>query len=268
MNVTPRLLMLVLLLSLVALACGTGPSGASSPNPGGSPTPTPPPATGAIPSPTPTATPAPPSPTASPGATAVTSPAQAAALVFASDPRWAGMVPLRPDLIGASMWYEAFEAADGFTVTITAGAGDCQSGCIERHNWHYHVDYDGTVTLASEDGDDVEVEPVGAQDGPALVTVQLTAGPVCPVAQDPPDPNCDDRSVANADVVIYDPSGAEVGRGTSDGAGIATFELSAGAYYAEAQPVEGLMGTPEAQAFSVVGSGRADLLMGYDTGIR
>lgn len=271
MNINPRSFLPILLLSLVAFACGTAPGGTGSPNPTGIPTgiptPNPSPTTG----PTPTATPTPsPSTNPSPSLTprAVNSAAQAAALVFASDPRWAQMVPLRSDLIGASMWYEAFEAVDGYTVAITAGAGDCESGCIERHVWNYHVDHDATISLTGEEGDDVDVEPVGGGSGPAQVTVQLTAGPVCPVEQVPPDPNCEARSVANAEVVIRDTSGVEVGRGTSDSEGVVTFELGAGAYYAEAQPVEGLMGTPEAQAFSVVGGGTAGLLMSYDTGIR
>jgi hypothetical protein len=268
MNIKPRSFVPILLLSLLAIACGTAPGGTGSPNPGASPTPTPPPTTGATPTPTPTSTPSSPTPSPSFGPTSVASVAQAAALVFASDPRWAQMVPLRPDLIGASMWYEAFEAVDGFTVTITAGSGDCEAGCIDQHRWNYHVDYDATVTLAGEDGDDVEVEPVGGGNGPARVTVQLIAGPVCPVEQVPPDPNCEGRSVANAEVVIRDSSGVEVGRATSDDQGMLTFELDAGAYYAEAQPVDGLMGTPEAQAFSVIGGGAASLLMGYDTGIR
>jgi len=263
MNIKPRSFLPIALLSLLALAC-TAPGGTGSPTPTASPT------TGASPSPTPSATPAPPSPSPSPsvGPTAVDSAAQAAALVFASDPRWAQMVPLRPDLIGASMWYEAIEAVGGFAVTITAGSGDCEAGCIDKHRWNYHVDYGGTVTLASEDGDDVDVEPVDGGDGPARVTVQLTAGPTCPVEQVPPDPNCEGRSVVNAEIVIRDASGVEVGRAASDDQGMVVFQLDAGAYYAEAQPVEGLMGTPEAQAFSVVGGGEAGLLMGYDTGIR
>lgn len=278
MNLMPRSFLPILLFSLVTLACTAGPGATGSSGPGATPTPTAPPTTGTTPSPTPspapslnpTATPAPPSPFQSPSLTprAVNSPAQAAALVFASDPRWAQMVPLRPDLIGASMWYEAFEAIDGYAVVITAGSGDCESGCIERHVWNYHVDHDAAISLTGEEGDDVDVEPVAGGPGSARVTVQLTAGPVCPVEQVPPNPKCEDRAVANAEVVIRDTSGVEVGRATSNGDGIVAFDLSAGAYYAEAQPVEGLMGTPEAQAFSVVGGGAAGLLMGYDTGIR
>ena len=274
MNLIPRSLLPILLFSLVTLACTTGPGATGSPGPSATPTPTTRPTTGATPgatpSPTPTDTPAPPSPFQSPSLTprAVNSAAQAAALVFASDPRWAQMVPLRPDLVGASMWYEAFEVVDGYTVVITAGSGDCQAGCIERHVWNYSVTHVAAISLTGEEGDDVDVEPVAGGPGPARVTVQLTAGPVCPVEQVPPDPNCAARAVGNGEVVIRDTSGVEVGRATSNGDGIVAFDLSAGAYYAEAQPVQGLMGTPEAQAFAVVGGGAAGLLMGYDTGIR
>ncbi len=67
------------------------------------------------------------------------------------------MVPLRPDMIGQSTWYEAFEDGDGFAVNITAGSGDCQAGCIDQHVWRYHVDRVGNVELTGEDGEPVEV---------------------------------------------------------------------------------------------------------------
>ena len=68
--------------------------------------------------------------------------------MFASDPRWAAMVPLRSDLIGASMWYEAIISRDGgFAVNITAGSGDCMAGCINQHTWHYTSMPRGPSTL-------------------------------------------------------------------------------------------------------------------------
>src|SRR5687767_1037619 len=108
--------------------------------------------TGASPSPAPTPTPSP-APT-----TQVTTAAQAAALVFASDERFARMQPLRADLIGQSTWFEASEDGTGFAVNVTVGAGDCMAGCIERHKWSYHVDRDGTVALVGEQGDDITRE--------------------------------------------------------------------------------------------------------------
>ena len=178
------------------------------------------------------------------------------------------MTPLRPDIIGASTWYEASQSGERFSVTITVGQGDCQAGCIERHTWTYNVDATGTVELVGEDGDDVDVEPAAGGDGPGLLTVQLTAGPTCPVEQFPPDPNCAPRSVEGAEVVVFDASGNEVTREESDDAGMVSFDLPGGAYYVETEKVQGLMVAPEAQAFAFLGGDQVDLLFSYDTGIR
>lgn len=255
MNSIRGLALLLTILATVVIGCGGTGSPSPSPAPTGSP--------GV--SPGPTITPAP-SPTT--GALTVTSPAQAAALVFASDPRWASMIPMRPDLIGASMWYEASATVDGFIVAITAGSGDCQAGCIDQHTWTYHIDPDGTVTLTGDEGDEVEVSPPQPGEGNAQVTIQLTAGPTCPVVQDPPDPNCDARAVENAAVVIYDTQGAQVAVAASDDEGFINIEVPAGAYFVVPNAVQGLMGTPEPQAFAVVGGDSAGLLFSYDTGIR
>lgn len=224
-------------------------------------------------SPTIPATPAPtlpPTPTPRPtiGLVEVSTPAQAAALVFASDERWGRMTPLRSDMVGQSSWYETSRDADGFTVMITFGEGDCQAGCIDRHTWTYHVDFAGTVELVWESGADVGADPGAGGDGPAQITIDLTAGPTCPVETNPPDPNCAARAVANAEVKLFDASGTEVATKMSDAQGRVVFEVPAGAYYAQPQPVEGLMGTPEPQAFSVLGGDQAGLVFGYDTGIR
>jgi len=261
MNTTLRPhLVLCGLLAALMVGCAGAPA----------PSPTPVPTLPATPGPTPmpSSTPVPSqSPTPS-GTTNVTTPAQAAALVFASDERWARMSPPRADLIGASSSFEAFADPTGFTVNITFGQGDCQAGCIEKHTWKYHVDPAGVVALVSESGDDIDVQPETGGDGPARVTVHLNAGPVCPVETVPPDPNCAPRAVANAEVTIYDASGNEVATDTSDEDGKVSFEIEAGAYYAVAQPVEGLMGTPDAQAFALLGGDQVGLLFGYDTGIR
>ena len=196
------------------------------------------------------------------------SPAQAAALVFASDPRWAAMVPLRSDLIGASMWYEASRGIDSFLVTIVAGSGDCMAGCINQHRWMYKVDRDGNVALVGEEGDEVEISTPTPTDDPSNVQVVLNAGPVCPVEQVPPDPDCDARAVANADVTLYAADGTEIATATTGADGTVAFQVPAGAYYVLAQQVEGYMGTPDAQAFSTVGGDTVGLLMSYDTGIR
>ncbi|HYI21036.1 MAG TPA: hypothetical protein VEX62_00230 [Candidatus Limnocylindrales bacterium] len=198
----------------------------------------------------------------------VTSAAQAAALVFASDDQFAQMVPLRTDMVGQSAWYEATETADGFTVAITIGSGDCQAGCIDRHVWTYDVARDGTITLVADEGDDVEFSPSAGTNAPVILTVNLVAGPVCPVEQIPPAENCAPRPVADAEIVVRAPDGSEAGRATSDADGVVQFELDAGAYFVELGDVEGLMRRPEAQAFSAVGGDMVGLLLGYDTGIR
>jgi hypothetical protein len=218
----------------------------------------------------PSASPTPaPTPTPSPAPTAqVSSAAQAAALVFASDERFARMQPLRSDMIGQSAWYDAAEDADGFSVVITVGAGDCQAGCIERHTWSYHVDRDGTVTLIGDEGDDITLEPPVPSDDDLTLNVLLVAGPVCPVEQNPPDPACAPRPVVNAGVQVFNAAGQMVGEGVSDDSGIVSMQLPSGAYYVVPAPVEGLMGTAAAQAFAAVGGDQVDLVLGYDTGIR
>jgi hypothetical protein len=257
MTTTMRLsIALCVLAAGLLLGCAGGP-GAT--NPLGTPAST---------LPTPGATGAP-TPTAPIDGRDVSSPAQAAALVFASDRMWARMVPLRPDMVGQSSWYEALEAADGYAVNITLGQGDCQAGCIEKHTWQYHVDFDGNVELLGEVGDPVDVPPgEGGGEGDARVTIALTAGPACPVVQDPPDPNCAERLVSGATVTIFKADGTELATTTSDEEGKVVFDVPPGAYYVVAAPVEGLMGTPEAQAFAVLGADQIGLLFQYDTGIR
>lgn len=219
-------------------------------------------APGASPTPAPTPTPSP------APSTNVTTAAQAAALVFASDDRFARMQPLRADLIGQSAWFEANEDGTGFTVTATMGAGDCQAGCIERHTWTYHVERDGTVTLVGEQGDDITLEPAPPTGDHVALNVSLVAGPVCPVEQDPPDPACAPRPVANVEVLVFDSTGQQVGVGVSDEHGLISMQLPAGAYYVVPAPVEGLMGTAAAQAFAAVGGDQVGLVLAYDTGIR
>jgi hypothetical protein len=105
--------------------------------------------------PAPTA-PASPVPTPTPIAVDVTSPADAAALVIATDPRFEGAIALTPDIIGASKWWEATAVAGGgYHVTITVGWGDCPSGCINEHVWDFEVSADGQVTLIGESGDPI-----------------------------------------------------------------------------------------------------------------
>lgn len=225
--------------------------------------------------PSPTLIPSTPVPSASPppaathGPVSVGTSAQAAALVFASDPRWSQMVPTRPDLIGASSWFESFEdvSGEGYTVNITVGRGDCEAGCIERHTWSYHVSADGTVELVDETGDPIEVPPANGGEGTARVTITLLAGPTCPVEPMPPN-DCAPRAVAGADATIFSADGNEVATATSDSEGNLVVDLPAGAYYVVASPADGIMAPPEDQAFAVLGGDQISLLMEYDSGIR
>ena len=257
-----------LLAALVLTGCAELGPGCSAPTNLPSPTSTPaPPSPASSPSANPSAMPV--TPTTSPiSASHVNSPAQAAALVFASNPLFAAITPPGKGVVGQSSSYQAFQSGDGYSVAVTMGSGDCQAGCINNHTWNYTVSADGKVQLVSEQGDQIEVSSNHGTSDPATVTVKLVAGPVCPVERNPPDPSCAPRPVPTADVVLRDPSGAEVGRGSSDAAGQVVFTVPAGAYYVEAGAVSGLMRQAEPEAFSVVGGSSVILTLEYDTGIR
>ena len=252
------------LLALLLIACVGGPGSSPGTSPAATaPTPAhsqPPPDTTAPSSITP-------APSVVPAGD-VSSPAQAAALVFASDPRWSQMTPLRADLIGQSSWYEVSEDSDGFTVSITVGQGDCQAGCIKRHVWQYHVSHSGDVALVAETGDDVAVNPPTGGEGMVRVTVHLIAGPTCPVEQIPPAPECAPRPVVGAEVGIYEPHGNLVATAISDSEGKVIYDVPAGAYYVAASPMDEIMQDPEPQAFSALGGDEVGLVLSYDTGIR
>ena len=95
-------------------------------------------------------------PTPTPIVARVSSPADAASLVIATNPIFTGTMELRPDVIGASRWWTATPlASGGYRVELTLGWGDCMAGCIERHVWTFDVDASGGVKLVSETGDPV-----------------------------------------------------------------------------------------------------------------
>jgi hypothetical protein len=95
-----------------------------------------------------------PAPTPTPIAVDIATPDDAAALVIATDPRFAGTIKLDPNLIGASRWWESAPlGGGGFRITVTIGWGDCPAGCISRHLWTYQVTADGQVSLESQSGD-------------------------------------------------------------------------------------------------------------------
>ena len=97
----------------------------------------------------------------------------------------------------------------------------------------------------------------------------VVAGPTCSVVTDPPDPECADRPVAGAVLVILDADGDEVARVTSAVDGTFVVALAPGGYRIVPQPVEGLMGTASELDVTVeVGEPPAALTIVYDTGVR
>jgi len=100
--------------------------------------------------------------------------------------------------------------------------------------------------------------------------IVVVAGPVCPVEQDPPDPNCEPRPVADARILVQPADGRDilVGEGTTDEQGQVTIDLPAGDYLVAGAEVEGLMGAPELASVTVVAGDTVTLSLGYDTGIR
>jgi hypothetical protein len=269
MNVRPQSVVTAVLGIVVFAACSTLPVGG---NPSTSPALSRAPASGATAVPTvhgSTSTPlVSPSQSNASGPIHVNSAAQAAALVFASDPLFGFMRPPSMDTIGQSSSYQAYESGDGYSVSVTLGAGDCPASCINEHTWNYSVSKSGEIKLASEQGDDIEVSVDHGTSDPATITVRLVAGPVCPVERDPPDPSCAARPVADAQVVVRDPNGTQVAAGVAADDGTVTFTVPGGAYYVESAPVSTLMGQAQAVAMSVPGGRSVTVTMDYDTGIR
>ncbi len=106
--------------------------------------------------------------------------------------------------------------------------------------------------------------------GPPKVTGMVTAAPVCPVEQSPPNPACAPRPVAGAVIVVTNLAGEELGRTMSAADG--SYELVVGVtgmVRITALPVTGLMGQPppvEVTLDTPTSVERVDLE--YDTGIR
>lgn len=102
-----------------------------------------------------------------------------------------------------------------------------------------------------------------------MVSGIVLAGPTCPVVRDPPDPACEDRPVAGAEIVAVDAQGQEVARASSDAEGGFSLALPAGEYQLVPKPVEGLLGTASPIAILVVdGDSHEPVTIVYDTGIR
>ena len=109
----------------------------------------------------------------------------------------------------------------------------------------------------------------GPTPSPGILTGTVTAGPVCPVEHDPPDPSCADRPVRGAVLVVEEMSGREIARTSSGADGRFRLQLGPGTYRLVPQPVDGLLGTPQPTQFSLrSGAPATELPVSYDTGIR
>lgn len=97
----------------------------------------------------------------------------------------------------------------------------------------------------------------------------VTAGPTCPVVTVPPDPGCEDRPVANAEIVVIDSAGEPVARVRSAADGTFATSVVPGNYVLRPQPAEGLLGTAPTVALRVdAGVPVEPIAIAYDTGIR
>ena len=244
----PAILLSVVL--AITSGCGTGPA------------PTPP----VSPAASPSAAPSSPNPSIN---LPITTP-DAAALVIASDPRFAGLKPEDRNLIGQCCFYAATPTGSGFAVMIEIGWGDCPAGCVDRHDWFYSVAPDGTVHLDREDGAPVPAGVPGASGGTTSGVIGIsgiaTAGPVCPVAR-PGDPACADRPVVGAMVHVIDATGTEVATLETDAKGAFIVTVPPGRYRLVPDPVPGLIGTAVPMEV-IIGSTLASVQLRYDTGIR
>ena len=190
-----------------------------------------------------------------------TSVAQAAGIALAQQARFRGIGPFDANMIGQAAWYKVAAAGEGWEVTIRIGWGDCPAGCINEHRWIYVVGREGSARLTHQDGDAVPTA--------SGVRGSVHAGPTCPVERIPPDPNCAERPVVGAVLVVRDAAGTEVARLTSGAGGAFAIDLAPGAYHLIPQAVAGLMGTPAPIGFTVdAGQPPAVVQVSYDTGIR
>ena len=98
---------------------------------------------------------------------------------------------------------------------------------------------------------------------------EVIAGPVCPVVTDPPDPDCADRPVPGAELVL-EVGGGDGGqvRVIADENGLFEIVLSPGRYTLIPQPMEGLLGTAAPVTLEIGEATTTELTVVYDTGIR
>lgn len=201
----------------------------------------------------------------------VDTPEEAVAAVVAFEPRFEGITPVMPDVIGQSSWYTVIPASGvgAFIVEIQVGWGDCQAGCISRHVWTYVVQPDGSVALQSERGDPVpdDAWPKPGETGRTGIEGVAVAGPTCPV-ETVGDPACAPRAVPGATIVASEQGGAEVASVVTDLEGHFFLAVPAGSYVVTGRPVDGLMGEPKPIIVTVADDGLTGMQLDYDTGIR
>lgn len=106
--------------------------------------------------------------------------------------------------------------------------------------------------------------------GLGTLQVEVVAGPVCPVEQDPPDPKCEPRVVGGARLLVQPGDGRDIvaGEATTDADGHATIDLAPGDYIVVGVEVEGLMGLPKPATVTVESGETVTVSLAYDTGIR
>jgi hypothetical protein len=116
----------------------------------------------------------------------------------------------------------------------------------------------------------VGCQPAQPSADAVLLRGTALAGPTCPVEQDPPDPDCAERPVGGAKVlVLAAETGAEVARLTTDDDGDFSVALPPGRYRLVAQPAAGLMAAPGPVGVELVaGEPSEPVVLAYDTGIR
>ena len=205
-----------------------------------------------------------------PTAIVVDDAASAMAAIRTRSPLFDGIERRNRDLLGQGSWWDAEPVDGGWRVTVEVGWGDCQAGCIERHDWTWTVDEHGRSAFGGESGSPLtDAVLAGLQDASRAQGIggRATAGPTCPVER-PNDPACAPRLVANATMLVTNAAGAEVARFTTDGSGLFRIALAPGEYGVEASPVEGLMGTPGPATIEIQEGSETWLDLDYDTGIR
>jgi hypothetical protein len=113
-------------------------------------------------------------------------------------------------------------------------------------------------------------KPSASSGGEGTLVVRVTAGPVCPVEQVPPEPGCEPRPVAGAPVFVQPGDGRDimVAQATTDDDGMARITLPAGDYIVAGGDVEGLMGRPSTVGVVAAADAITTVDLVYDTGIR